>query len=802
MRWGWVWVRYRRMKALAYAWPSETPLIVGSRVLIPLGKDNRLLMGLVGEAGQGPPPYPNLKPIAEVLDENPIYTEKALTFFQWLAFYYMTSMGDVVYLALPGRAGKIADWEIEWLPSPDTPPKPKRTYERLHSFGEKRLRKAAKCLGQQPKTLYQTLRRWEKQRLLRLKPIPWRPRSIQHAFVTLAPAYTAETAFQQLWETLPEKAHSHLLMLLQTTLSQTPLSYSAFLRRAGKIGRQLLRKGIAIRVPVRTYYETLYARPQVPYTLTPAQEEALHAILTHLNRPTPKPVLLHGVTASGKTFVYMEVIRRYLQKGLQVLYLLPEIALTKQTLDRLRGTFGEGMAVYHSSLSEAERFRVWRDIAEGTVDVIVGTRSALFLPFQRLGLIIVDEEHEPSYGQEGRPPRYQARDSAIYYAHLLGIPIVLGSATPAVETYYNAQQGRYHLVPLLQKAFPTLPPTVKVVDMRLELKEQLSQGVFSSVLLSALEEVLLKGQQAILFRNRRGYAPTVWCATCGYHWECPHCDITLTFHKHTQKLLCHYCGHHEPVPVQCKVCSSENLRYSGVGTERIAEQLQLFLPKARVLRLDRDTAGSHRHEAIIAAFERGEGDILLGTQMVTKGLDFERVTLVGVLYADSLLARPDFRAEERAYQLLVQLIGRAGRRGQTGQIIIQTFQPDYPLFAELDKTYEVFYGRLLGERQTHRYPPFVRLLEVTLQHKDARLLEEQSHTFRQWLGQVPEALEILGPVYAAIARLAQYYQMQIRLKLPPRYALTRVREQLWHLVAHHQKTWGMQAARITFQVDP
>jgi primosomal protein N' (replication factor Y) len=239
-----------------------------------------------------------------------------------------------------------------------------------------------------------------------------------------------------------------------------------------------------------------------------------------------------------------------------------------------------------------------------------------------------------------------------------------------------------------------------------------------------------------------------------------------------------------------------------VGTERIEEQLRLFLPKARVLRLDRDTAGSHRHEAIIAAFERGEGDILLGTQMVTKGLDFERVTLVGVLYGDSLLARPDFRAEERAYQLLVQLIGRAGRRGQAGQVIIQTFQPEYPLFAQLSTPYDAFYQRLLQERQTHRYPPFVRLLEITFQHKDPRSLEQQAHAFRQWLNQIPEALEILGPVYAPIARLARYYQMQIRLKLPPRYSLTRVREQLWHLVAHHQKTWGMQAARITFQVDP
>ncbi len=802
MRWGWVWVRHRRLKPLAYAWPSEMPLVVGGRVLVPLGRDNRLVMGLVGEAGNGQPPFPGLKFIAEVLDETPIYTEKTLSFFQWLAFYYLTSMGDVVYLALPGRSGKIADWEIEWLPGGGLPQTSKRTYERLRSLGVQRLRKAARLLEQRPKTLYQTLRRWEREKLIRLRPIPWRPRPIQHAFVTLAPEYTSEAAFQKLWETLPEKAHPHLMRLLQTTLTQKPLSYSAFLRQARRIAKHLLNKGIAIKVPVRSYYEMLYARPQVPYTLTSAQEEALQKILLHLQGPNPKPVLLHGVTASGKTFVYMEVIRRYLQKGVQVLYLLPEIALTKQTLDRLRGTFGEGMAVYHSSLSEAERFRVWRDVAEGTVDVVVGTRSALFLPFQRLGLIIVDEEHEPSYGQEGRPPRYQGRDSAIYYAHLLQIPILLGSATPAIETYYNAQQGRYHLVSLLQKAFPTLPPQVQVVDMRLELKEQLSQGVFSSVLLAALEGVLLRGQQAILFRNRRGYAPIVWCPTCGYHWECPHCDITLTFHKRSQKLLCHYCGYQEAAPIQCKICGSESVRFAGVGTERIEEQLQTFLPKVRVLRLDKDTAGSHRHEAIIAAFERGEGDILLGTQMVTKGLDFERVTLVGVLYADSLLARPDFRAEERAYQLLVQLIGRAGRRGQTGQVIIQTFQPQYPLFSELSKPYEGFYERILEERRIHHYPPFVRLIEITLQHSDPRQLEPQAHAFRQWLGQIREATEILGPVYAPIARLARSYRMQIRLKLPPRYPLSPIRQQLWNLVHHHQEVWGIQAARISFQVDP
>jgi len=799
MRWGWVWVRRRRLRPLAYAWPGEVPMILGGRVWVPLGRSNRLVIGLVGAVGQGPAPYSFLKPISEVLDEKPLYHEKSLVFFQWLGFYYLTSMGDVAYLALPGRVGKVADWEIDWRGQSLQPPTPKKTYERLIGIGERRLRRAAQRLGQRAKTLYTTLRRWEKQGFLTLRPVPWRPHGIRHAFVELAPAYRDKAAFQALWDQVEPRVQAVLMTLLQATMAERPIGYTAFLKRAGKVGRRLLKEGLAIRVPVRTYYEKLYARPLVPYTLTPAQTAALKTILDCIEDKPLRPVLLYGVTASGKTFIYMEVIRCFLQKGVQVLYLLPEIALTKQTLDRLRGTFGEGMAVYHSGLSESERFQVWRGVVEGAVDVVVGTRSALFLPFQRLGLIIVDEEHEPSYGQEGRPPRYQGRDSAIYYAHLLGIPIVLGSATPAIESFYNAKQGRYHLVSLSEKAFPTKPPQVRVVDMRLEIKERLSQGVFSSVLIEALRRTVGVGGQAILFRNRRGYAPILWCPTCGYHWECPACDITLTYHKGAQKLLCHYCGHMEAVPARCKVCGSEQVRFSGVGTERIEEQLEQFLPGIRVLRMDRDTTSGHRHEALIAAFERGEGEVLLGTQMVTKGLDFERVALVGVLYTDSLLARPDFRAEERAYQLLVQLIGRAGRRGQPAEVIVQTFQPDYPLFLQLEQPYECFYERLVKERAVHRYPPFVRILEIELQHAESQMLERQAQAFREKLGALGE---VLGPVYGSVPRLAGLYRMQIRIRLPPRYAVTAVRERLQALVAIHEKAWGRQAARVVFQVDP
>lgn len=799
--WGLIWVRRRGLKALAYALPEgEAPYMPGLRVLIPLGRHNTPYIGLLVEVHESP--YPGeLKSILRKLDPQPLYDEKNLQFFRWLMDYYMAAPGDVAHVILPGRVGGIADWAIQWRALPTEGLTPKKLYRQLQTLGDTTVRTAARKLSHSPKKLLSILRRWERAGALTLEAMVRTSVRRAPAFIEVAPEYQNPDAFQRAWESLPVPEQQLLLELLQRTMKNEPPLYAHLLRREGKRLHTLLRKGYVRRVPARDYYERLYARPLRPYELTSAQQEALIAIQKALAEAPTRPVLLHGVTASGKTFLYMELMRTYLQAGKQVLYLLPEIALTRQTLDRLRATFGETMELYHSSLTEAERFRLWKAVREDAVDVIVGTRSALFLPFHRLGLIIVDEEHDPSFGQAERSPFYQARDAAVYYAHVRQIPILLGSATPALETYHNARTGKYAYVPLRQKALPATPPQLHIVDMRIELSERLSTGIFSSVLRELIEETTGRGEQVILFRNRRGYAPMLLCQTCGHRWECPNCAITLTYHKGRRALICHYCGHREQAPARCGVCGGDKLSLSGVGTERVEEQLRQFFPSVRVLRMDRDTTGGHRYEEIIAAFERGEADILVGTQMVTKGLDFERVTLVGVLYADSLLGRPDFRAEERAYQLLVQLIGRAGRRGTPSNIVIQTFRPETEIFHELETPYEVYAEKALRQRETYHYPPFRRLMEINLYHRETTPLETQAALWRKALETLQPG-EVLGPAYAEIPRWRGRYHIQLLLKLPLRYPYTAVRKALYDLREQHYRRWGTHAASIAFHVDP
>ncbi len=801
--WGEVWVRRRGLQALSYALPAEAgPYAPGMRLLVPLGKRNTPYVGLLMETSERPPQYP-AKAILQRLDAEPLYDSEGLAFFRWLVFYYMASPGDVAFIALPGQIGSITDWEVRWREKGEALAKlrPKKLVTQLRQWEVFSLRRVSRAIGRPPKKLLTLLRQWERSGAVQLTAVVRQTVRRPPSLIQVADPYREAAAFQAAWEKLDPTLQPLFLELLQRTLRGDPLSYAHLLRREGKRLRMLLRAGLVERVPARDYYQRLYARPLQPYTLTPAQQAALQSIQSALTENATRPVLLHGVTASGKTFLYLELMRQYLRAGRQVLYLLPEIALTKQTLDRLRATFGEAMELYHSGLSEVERFRIWRAVREDAVDVLVGTRSALFLPFHRLGLIIIDEEHEASYGQEGRPPLYQARDAAIYYARLRGIPIVLGSATPALESYHNALQGKYALVSLPEKALPSVPPTLEIVDMRTELRERLSTGVFSSVLRELIEETLARGQQVILFRNRRGYAPMLLCQTCGHRWECPDCAVTLTYHKHSHSLVCHYCGYRERLPARCGVCGGDRLSLSGIGTERIEEQLSQFFPSARVLRLDRDTTGARSHEAIIAAFERGEADILIGTQMVTKGLDFERVTLVGVLYADSLLGRTDFRAEERAYQLLVQLMGRAGRRGMASHIVIQAFKPETPLFHQLTVPYTTWAEGALAHRKRYGYPPFRRLLAVNLFHAEPSALEAQAQLWAEALASWPQ-IQTLGPVYAEIPRLRGRYHMQILLKLPPRYAYQELREGLLRLRQAQEKRWGAHAARVTFHVDP
>lgn len=801
--WGTVWVRRRGLRALMYALPPEEgPYEPGMRVLVPLGRYDQPIVGLLVSLTDTPPDVPHTKPILQRLDAQPLYDAIALTFFEWMVKYYMATPGDVAHIALPGRVGGIADWKARWREGITSQVlSPKKIYRILREKPEFLVKRAAHQLNLPPQKLLKAVRAWARQGHLLLEAIVRQNVRQPPSLVEVAPPYQDKEAFQAVWRELPPEEANLLLHILQRNLRGEPLVYSHLLRTEGIRLKRLLKKKLVRRLPARTYYQQLYARPLRPYVLTPSQERAFKALQEALQGGPWKPALLHGVTASGKTFVYLELMRHYLRQGRQVLYLLPEIALTKQTLDRLRSTFGEAMALYHSGLTESERFRTWKAVREDAVDVVVGTRSALFLPFSRLGLVIIDEEHDPSYGERGRPPFYQAREAAIYYAYLRQIPVVLGSATPSLETYTHARSGKYHYVPLPEKALPSQPPTLHIVDMRIELQEKLSTGVFSSVLRELLEACVQQGHQAILFRNRRGYAPMLLCQTCGHRWECPSCAITLTYHKRTHRLLCHYCGHSEVVPARCPVCGGDKLQFSGIGTERVEEQLQTFFPHIRVLRLDRDTVSGHSHERLIAAFEQGEADVLLGTQMVTKGLDFPRVTLVGVLYADSLLGRADFRAEERAYQLLVQLMGRAGRQGLQSHVVIQTFKPETPLFSLLEAPYETFAEKALPLRRQYGYPPFRRLIEMGLFHREPRLLETQAEAWAQTLKKL-QVGQVLGPVYAEIPRLRNQYHMQLLLKLPVQYPYLTVREALQKAAQAHYERWGSASARIVFHVDP
>lgn len=801
--WGTVWVRRRGLQALVYALPPEEgPYEPGMRVLVPLGRHNLPAIGLLVALLEAPPAVPHIKPVLQRLDAQPLYDATALAFFEWMVKYYMAAPGDVAHIALPGRAGGIADWLARWREGVASQVlSPRKLYRTLREKPEFLLKRTARQLEIPPKQLLKAVRAWARQGYLLLEAVVRQSVRQPPSLVEVAPLYREPEAFHAAWKELPPEEGALFLRILQRNLRGEPLVYSHLLRTEGALLKRLLKKKLLRRLPARTYYEQLYARPLQPYVLTPGQEHAFEALNQALREGPWKPALLHGVTASGKTFIYLELMRHYLRQGRQVLYLLPEIALTKQTLDRLRSTFGEAMALYHSGLTESERFRTWKAVREEAVDVVVGTRSALFLPFSRLGLVIVDEEHDPSYGEKGRAPYYQAREAAVYYAYLRQIPVVLGSATPSLESYTHARSGKYHYIALPEKALPSLPPTLYIVDMRIELEEKLSTGVFSSVLRELLEACVREGHQAILFRNRRGYAPMLLCQTCGHRWECPSCAITLTYHKRTHRLLCHYCGHSEIIPARCPVCGGEKLQFSGIGTERIEEQLQTFFPHLRVLRLDRDTVSGHSHERLIAAFERGEADVLLGTQMVTKGLDFPRVTLVGVLYADSLLGRVDFRAEERAYQLLVQLMGRAGRQGLHSHVVLQTFKPETPLFSLLEAPYETFAEKALVARRQYGYPPFRRLIEIGLLHRQPRLLETQAELWAETLKKIGLG-QVLGPVYAEIPRLRGQYHMQLLLKLPVQHPYLAVRETLQKAARAHYQRWGSDSARVVFRVDP
>jgi primosomal protein N' (replication factor Y) len=558
-----------------------------------------------------------------------------------------------------------------------------------------------------------------------------------------------------------------------------------------------------LQVPIDRISDFNYRQVIQNFVPTADQQQAINTINDIIDKNAAAVILLHGITGSGKTWVYIEIMRQIIAQDKQILYLLPEIGLTTQIIDRLKSVFGDTVGVYHSRFSSAERVEIWQKILLGHYRIIIGVRSAILLPFEELGLIIVDEEHDHSFKQQDPAPRYHARDVAVWYGHTFSIPVILGSATPSIESYENAISGKYNLVEMKTRAIINAKlPEIHTVDMRTQIKHKLSYGLFSDILIEELTQTLARKEQAILFRNRRGYAPYLVCENCGHIPQCEYCDIRLTYHKKEHYLRCHYCGYTDSLTDKCANCDNYSMKREGIGTERIEEQLQSLFPQARIQRMDQDTTrGKSGHRNIIEQLERYQIDFLVGTQMVTKGLDFENVTLVAVLDADQLIFFPDFRAHETAYQILVQFSGRAGRSNKQGKVLIQTRNPEHPVITLLVEPFSAFYENELAYRMLPNYPPYSRLIRLEFQHKDQLFVEREAQ-------KIGKALQneynnwVIGPEFADVARVKNYYRMFILIKVNKKYAVTKVKKGVENILDAYRKTADDKTLKIIIDVDP
>ena len=717
---------------------------VGMRVRVPFGKSKTYIAIVAHLHNERPSGY-QVKEILELIDQQPVLLPQQLKQWQWISNYYMSPIGEVYKAALPGgmkaEDGYKARTELYIALAP-----PFQSEQGRHIALEM-LRKAQRQL------------------------------EVMHVYLEMTANGEEVTR-----EALLNSSHNTLATI-----------------------NALIKRGIL------TTYEREVARlnhggephPEHIKQLNEAQQDAFNQIQFQFLKK--QVVLLHGVTSSGKTEIYIHLIQQALERKQQVLYLVPEIALTVQMMNRLRKVFGNQLGIYHSKYSDAERVEIWqKQLSDNPYDIILGARSAVFLPFQRLGLVIVDEEHETSYKQQDPMPRYHARDVAIMMAApIREARVLLGTATPSMESYYNTQTGKYGLVELKQRYQGIELPEIQIVDTKALQHRKLMNGPFSPILLSRVREALEHGEQAILFQNRRGYSPMVECRQCGWVPRCQHCDVSLTLHRNTNELVCHYCGATYSIPTSCPSCESKELQARGFGTEKIEDAILAIFPEARVARMDLDTTRSRNaYERIIDDFAAGRTNILIGTQMISKGLDFDRVSVVGILNADTMLNYPDFRAYEHAFMMMAQVSGRAGRKGKRGLVILQTKQPDLPLIHQVVRNdYVSFYNGQVLERREFHYPPFYRLINIYLRHKDNDLVETAANVLgnrlRQWFG-----IRLLGPDRPSIAKVKQQNIRKLVLKLENGIDIKKVREYL--LLAQSQLLADRRYTSIQmyFDADP
>lgn len=799
----------------------ESSVERGARVLVQFGR-KRLYAAIVYSIHHMPPQGYSTKDILQVIDTEPLVTDVQLKLWEWISEYYMCSLGEIMKAGLPAglkmesetlvTLGDDFDEDAEVSP---------REQELLQVLEDGKAISIEKLVAQasHPNPMG-TVQKLMDSRLLSVYEnlvTVYKPK--YETFVRLHSRLKNNEDLNTVFDGLSNApAQMKYLIAFVAIASQRQEVFSGSVAKselAEKAGAStsafnaLVEKEV-FEVEEREVSRFTFEDEQTPnsLSLTQEQEVAVNEIKEVFKEKSV--ALLHGVTSSGKTEVYISLIQEQLQQGKQVLYLLPEIALTAQMINRLKGYFGNRVGVYHSKYSDNQRVEVYKNVLRGgatseqpSYDIILGVRSSIFLPFNRLGLIIVDEEHESTFKQYNPAPRYNARDTAIVMAGLHGAKVLLGTATPSVESYFNAQTGKYGLVSLTKRYMDISLPKVEVVDTLDARKRKQMKSIFSDKLLQAISETIEDGNQVILFQNRRGYSPFVECDECAWVPQCEYCAVSLTMHKFTNQLVCHYCGYTTPVVGSCLACGSHKITAKGFGTEKVEDELAIFFPHAKIARLDTDTARSRKsYESIIARFEQGQIDILVGTQMVAKGLDFDNVRLVGVLNADNMLNFPDFRAHERSFQLLVQVSGRAGRKDEQGLVIVQTANPEHEVIRMMiNNDVEGYIRTQLQERDQYFYPPYYRLIRLTLKHRSVEVLEVAAQQLARNL-RVLFKNRVLGPEEPMIGRVQGLYIQDILLKFERNANLPRAKELIQSQIALMMEYKPFRGLVVLPDVDP
>ena len=784
---------------------------IGMRIAVPI--KNKVYTALAINLHQNRPILYDAKEIHQILDEKPIVNEIQIAHWQWIASYYMCAIGDVYRGAMPSALlleseTIISQKNDNFVDETQLSDDEYLVYQALQKQSSLKIQDVISILNK--KNVLPVIQKLIDKGILVLQEEvaeAYKPKLVR--YIRLNSKYESNEGLSHLLELLKSANKQKEIVLSYFQLNVTtknPTTVKSLIEVANStsaVVKTLIDKQIFEEYYIQEDRVNFKGKiKEEALQLSAAQEIAFQEIKTSFS--TNEVCLLHGVTSSGKTEIYIQLIEEYIQQEKQVLYLLPEIALTTQLVSRLREYFGNKVAVYHSKYNNNERVEVWKQVLEHSpkAQIVIGARSALFLPYSNLGLIIVDEEHEQTFKQQDPSPRYHARDAAIVLSNFHQSRVLLGSATPSIETYYNAQIQKYGLVEISERFGNAVMPEIELVDLKDKYFRKKMSGHFSDTLIEEITSALSEGSQVILFQNRRGFSPVVECMTCGHVPQCQQCDVSLTYHKHKNQLRCHYCGYSMSNPTSCHSCSSVHLTTKGFGTEQIQQELLILFPNTKIGRMDQDTTrGKFGFEKIIDSFKNREIDILVGTQMLAKGLDFDNVSIVGIMNADNMLYHPDFRAFERSFQMMTQVAGRAGRSEKRGKVIIQTYNPNHNTIQQVtNNDYLGMYKEQLYERQIYKYPPYFKLIKLTLKHRDFEKLKTGSF----WLFQVLQqnmSIPVLGPEEPPISRIRNEYIRTIMIKIPQNQSLQVTKKTIQKILDSFESVAQFKAIKTAVNVD-